>query len=113
MVLNSFTHSLHPYRPRPFPSLYVTPLGKFRAAWDVLTAFLLAYILLLTPYRLSFNIESEGFAAVLDRIVDIFFIVGTNVPLWWDDAVWVCVVLSGFSKLVTFTLSCVRNAKYT
>jgi hypothetical protein len=79
----------------------------------VLTAFLLAYILLLTPYRLSFNIESEGFAVVLDRIVDIFFIVGTNVALWWDDAVWMGVLLSGVSKLVTCTLSCVRIAKFT
>jgi len=58
----NFRYMLSPHSPR-------------RAVWNVVTMFLLIYIAILLPYRLSFEDEATGFMAYFEMFIDLFFIV--------------------------------------
>eukprot|EP00947_MAST-08B_sp_MAST-8B-sp1_P001044 g1044.t1 len=56
-------------------SCVIMPNSTKRVAWDVTTAVLLVYIAFTAPFRIAFNVDPVGFWYVLERFIDIFFIV--------------------------------------
>lgn len=50
------------------------PLGAYKAAWDLFIALLILYSAVTVPYRIALSIEPRGVAAVMDGLVNYFFL---------------------------------------
>lgn len=58
----------------------VLPTGHFRQTWDMLFLFAIMYIVLLFPYRIAFVTNFSVGYAVVDFILDMFFIADSAGP---------------------------------
>ena len=74
----------------------VYPSSEFRRKWDILSMSMLLYVALFTPFQIAFlgdiftnqNIPDWWFIFIIDRLVDLVFIVDLGVNFrsaWIDD----------------------------
>jgi hypothetical protein len=52
---------------------FIHPNHPLKMRWDLLLALMIMYSVISIPFRIAFEFDAEGFAMVVDIIIDIFF----------------------------------------
>jgi len=60
--------------PVAVPWLFMRPTSSVRIFWDLSIVFLLLYIAVVVPFALGFSYEAKGSHAVIELVVDLWFI---------------------------------------
>lgn len=53
----------------------IEPDSNFKSSWDIVGLFLILYCAVVIPYRVAFNIQSEGMFKLFEYSIDIFFMI--------------------------------------
>lgn len=53
----------------------IEPDSNFKTGWDILGLFFILYSAVVIPYRVAFNMQSNGFLMLFEYTLDIFFMV--------------------------------------
>ena len=52
----------------------IEPDSNFKSSWDIIGLFLILYEAVVIPYRVAYNIQSEGLFMLFEYSIDTFFI---------------------------------------